>query len=125
MKQTVGPVRRNINSVNYGNLFTLIITQDNEVFYHTRSVYTFMNLVGEIGGTLGVFTTVLGFIITPITNHSFFVQIVSELLIAKTKNNKLFSNNKTKKVSSENKVLDKNYHFISLGFFSSLQLFFL
>ena len=125
MKQTVGPVRRNINSVHYGNLFTLIITQDNEVFYHTRSVYTFMNLVGEIGGTLGVFTTVLGFIITPITNHSFFVKIVSELLIAKTKNNKLFSNNQTKKVSSENKVLDKNYHFISLGFFSSLQLFFL
>ena len=125
MKQTVGPVRRNINSVHYGNLFTLIITQDNEVLYHTRSVYTFMNLVGEIGGTLGVFTTVLGFIITPITNHSFFVKIVSELLIAKTKNNKLFSNNQTKKVSSENKVLDKNYHFISLGFFSSLQLFFL
>ena len=59
-----------------------------------------MDLISDIGGILGVFTYALGLIIGPITQHKFFLALLSKLFLAHTKNKTISESKKQQKVAS-------------------------
>jgi hypothetical protein len=67
-----------------------IITQSREEVAHERSVYNFLDLLGDLGGLTECFMLSFGFFLFPISEHSFIVQASKKLFIAKSKNDNLF-----------------------------------
>ena len=74
----------------------------NKIFYRLREVYGVLDIIGELGGVTGIFTSLIGFFVSPIAYHSFLIKAISLLYKVETKEKKLFLDKKgaTKKESS-------------------------
>lgn len=67
---------------------TLMISD--EKFVHTRNVYKFLDLLGDYGGLQEVLLILVGFLIAPFAEHSFTLEAIRKLYLAKTKDETLF-----------------------------------
>ena len=52
---------------------------------HTRSTYSILNLISELGGISKVIMFVFGFFLYPIAEHSFTLKALKKLYLAKSK----------------------------------------
>lgn len=62
-----------------------IITQSRESVANDRTIYNFLDLLGDLGGLTECFMISFGFFLLPIAEHDFIVQATKRLFIAKTK----------------------------------------
>ena len=91
-----------------------------------------MDLVGDIGGVLGVFISILELVIGPISDYSFSQSMIQNLFLAHTKDKKIFKSDKSKRKIKDSKKqkfnklsLNKDFYFIKLDIFSEINLFLL
>lgn len=53
-------------------------------------MYNFLDLLGDLGGLTEVFMVSFGFFLYPISEHSYHVQAIKRLFMARTKDDDLF-----------------------------------
>ena len=51
---------------------------------HKRSIYSFFDLLGDLGGVMDIFFAVFGTILAPIAYQSFILKGLQNLFLAKT-----------------------------------------
>ena len=66
---------------------------------HSREVYNILDLIGDLGGVLEVFSLIFGLFVAPIAEHSFTMRAMRKLFLAKTKDRGLFRPMKKKTVN--------------------------
>lgn len=104
------------------NLLSVDITLSDEIIMHDRCVYTLMNLFGDIGGMKGVIIALLGLLVNPITEHSFFLKVLELLFMAQTTDKSLFNHkNLNKKNKDETKY--SNFYPININNKLNIRLF--
>ena len=69
---------------------------DQTTILHTRRIYSLFDLLGDLGGVTEVIMLAFGFMLYPISEHSFYLKAIKKLFIAKTTNEKLFRVKKAK-----------------------------
>ena len=57
---------------------------------HTRIVYNFLDLLGDLGGVTEVIMIVFGFFIFPISEHSFIMKATQKFFLARTADKTIF-----------------------------------
>jgi hypothetical protein len=57
---------------------------DNTQIDHERTIYNFLDLVGDLGGVMEIFTLALGIFIFPLSEFSFLLKAISILYLART-----------------------------------------
>ena len=63
---------------------------------HSRAIYSFLDLLGDLGGVTEVMMIVFSFFLYPISEHSFVVKAMKKLFIARTRENGIFMEPKAK-----------------------------
>ena len=61
-----------------------ILTLNSADETHNRSIYNFLDVLGDLGGLTECFMLVIGFFVNPISEHSFILQATKRLFVAKT-----------------------------------------
>jgi hypothetical protein len=55
-----------------------------------RRVFGWFDLLGKLGGITNVMMLLFGFIIYPISEHSYVLKVAKKLFVARTREDKLF-----------------------------------
>lgn len=76
--------------------YQTILFMDQTTIQHGRRIYSLLDLLGDLGGVTEVIMICFGFMIYPISEHSFYMKALKKLFIAKTTNEKLFIQKKLK-----------------------------
>ena len=63
---------------------------DDKQAQYSRTIYTIMDIFGDLGGVTGVIVSGLSWFLLPLADHSFTMQFLRNLYKAKTKDTKLF-----------------------------------
>lgn len=87
-----------------------------------------LDLLGDLGGVTEVIMICFGFMIYPISEHSFYMKAFKKLFIAKTSNEKLFIQKKLKskqqkKDAKNSKTAELGHKAINVTFGDSTKLF--
>ena len=53
---------------------------------HKRNIYSFFDLLGDLGGVIEMFFIFFGTLIAPIAYHSYIMKAMQSLYVANTKN---------------------------------------
>ena len=61
---------------------------------HLREVYSFIDILGDLGGVLEVIMVVMGGLLLPIAEHHFTLQAAKRIFMAKSSDPKLFLSKK-------------------------------
>ena len=57
---------------------------------HSRTVYQFLDLLGDYGGLQGMFALILSILMAPYAEHAFLMEAIRKLYVAKTDDQSLF-----------------------------------
>jgi len=71
-------------------LYISQIYLDQQGAIHKRKIFNFFDLLGVMGGVLEVIVFIFGFLMFPISEHSFVMIAISRLFLAKTNDETLF-----------------------------------
>jgi MFS-type transporter involved in bile tolerance (Atg22 family) len=52
---------------------------------HKRTTYDLVGLLGDMGGISGLLITLLAILVSPVSEHSFYIKAARKLFIAKSK----------------------------------------
>jgi len=74
---------------------------------HTRKVYGWIDLLGDLGGVTEVIMIVFGFFLFPISEHSFFLKAIKKLYLVRTEDNSMFLPNNDEKLAKFEKFKEK------------------
>jgi hypothetical protein len=77
---------------------------DNLQIDHERTIYNFLDLMGDLGGDMEVFTLAFGIFIFPVSEFSFLLKGISILYLARTKDKGLFEEVKARNNKGKPKV---------------------
>ena len=64
--------------------------RDNVYIAHERRIYSFLDLMGDLGGVMEIVSVVVGFFLFCISEHSFYMGAIEKLFLADTKDASLF-----------------------------------
>ena len=64
--------------------------RDNIEILHERKVYSIQDLMGDLGGVIEILLVVFSIFLCPISEHSFNVQAIKKLYLARTTDDWLF-----------------------------------
>ena len=78
------------------SLYQTIMFVDQTTISHGRRIYGLFDLLGDLGGVTEVIMLCFGFMLYPISEHSFHIKAIKKLFIARTKDEKLFVRKKAK-----------------------------
>ena len=78
------------------SLYQTIMFMDQTTMMHGRRIYSLFDLLGDLGGVTEVVMLCFGFMLYPISEHSFYLKAIKKLFIARTKSNTLFRKKKAK-----------------------------
>lgn len=56
--------------------YNLFVQPQKEIKFHTREVYSILELIGDLGGVLEIFVLVFVFLVSPITEYSFTMKAI-------------------------------------------------
>ena len=125
----------------YSNKFMV----SEEIIEHERSIYTFLELIGDLGGVQDIFILVIAFFISPFSEHFFQMKFLRKLYLVKTQRLNVFqtpvgiplkkSNNKIKfknlkqqipeSIESPDLIQETNLHYpIKVSIWQSLKILF-
>ena len=79
-------------------IFQSQLSLSEKVYTHKRTVYGFLDLLGDIGGIADLLILMFGIFIFPYSEHSFNISAVKKLYMAQTRDVSLF---KTQQVSKK------------------------
>jgi hypothetical protein len=99
--------RQKSPKISPGVLFESYIWRQGELIRHYRVVYDILGVLGDLGGVTEVIMLFFGFFLYPIAEHSFYLQAIKKLYLARASDNNLFLDKNTKltqKVKSINSV---------------------
>ena len=71
-------------------LFSSLVWQKNEVVFHERKCFDVMMVLGSLGGIGNVMIIIFGFLLFPISEHSFLMKAFKKFYFARTKDQTLF-----------------------------------
>jgi len=94
-----------------GILFESYLWRQSESIKHVRVVYDLLGVLGDLGGVTEVIMLFFGFFLQPISEHSFLLQAIKKLFLARTNDDDLFLDKNTKltqKINSKNSVNRSN-----------------
>lgn len=80
-----------------GDLFNSIIWLQAEQQSHERSIYGWIDLLGDLGGVTEVIMICFGFFLFPISEHSYILKASKKLFFARTKDSAMFLSDQEKK----------------------------
>ena len=66
-------------------LFRSLVYQKNEVVFHERKCFDIMMVLGSLGGIGNIMIIVFGFLLFPISEHSFLMKAFKKFYFARTK----------------------------------------
>lgn len=73
-----------------------ILFMDQVTIQHGRRIYSLFDLLGDLGGVTEVIMICFGFMLYPISEHSFYLKAFKKLFIAKTDDETIFIQKKIK-----------------------------
>ena len=79
-----------------GILFESYLWRQSESIKHVRVVYDLLMVLGDLGGVTEVIMICFGFFLYPISEHSFYLQAIKKLFLARTRNESLFLEKNTR-----------------------------
>ena len=68
--------------------------KDGTIIEHERKIYTFIDILRDLGGVIRGVALVCAFILKPIAEHSFVMKATKRLFTARTTNDNLFDKKK-------------------------------
>ena len=68
-----------------GAVFQSIVIRDNQRIYHSRAIYNFLDLLGDLGGIVEIVSIVLGLFLFQISYHSYITKAISRLFFINSK----------------------------------------
>lgn len=72
-------------------LYVLRIGASNQGYAHVLRRYTFLRIIGDIGGVLQLMLFMVGLLVYPFTQFSFLLTAMRQMYLAKTKNAKIMT----------------------------------
>jgi len=78
--------------------YQTIMFIDQTTIQHGRRIYSLLDLLGDLGGVTEVIMICFGFMLYPISEHSFYLKAFKKLFLVKTSDENLFI---TKKIKSK------------------------
>jgi hypothetical protein len=90
-----------------GVIFETYLWRHNQSVKHYRLVYDFLGVLGDLGGVTEVIMLIFGFFLYPVSEHSFMLQAIKKLYLARTGDSGLFlekSTSLSKKLERKNSV---------------------
>lgn len=70
--------------------YQTIMFIDQVTIQHGRRIYSLFDLLGDLGGVTEVIMICFGFLLYPISEHSFYLKAFKKLFIAKTAEDGIF-----------------------------------
>ena len=80
--------------LDYGIFYSAEITLQFEYIQHSREVYGFLDLIGDLGGITELTLLIFGSVFLPISKHSFYLNVIKTLYLASTVESSIFSDSK-------------------------------
>lgn len=114
-------VRSFVREADPDTFFSSLLWISPNFYSHTRSIYGWIDLLGDLGGVTEVIMICFGFALFPISEFSFILKASKKFFLARTKKTDLFSVNS--QVISAKKMEYKNDHHIHLRFSDKLKLY--
>ena len=71
-------------------VFENILTLDNKEALDVRSVYSFMDILGDIAGMYGLIQSFVGVLFFRISKISFYISAMKKIFFVKSKNRNIF-----------------------------------
>jgi hypothetical protein len=71
-------------------ILRLSIMLDNTKTLHSRSINSFVNVIGDLGGVFELIKAVFGFFFFPLATHSFILKAIEVLYFSKTSDSDIF-----------------------------------
>ena len=65
------------------SLYQAIVFRDNQKVSHSRAIYSFLDLLGDLGGVTEIILLVFGAILFPVSYHSYITKAINRLYFAK------------------------------------------
>ena len=65
-------------------IFSIEFYISDQIIEHERSIYTFLDLIGNLGGVHDLIIFVVGIFISPFSEHSFKMKFLRKLYILRT-----------------------------------------
>ena len=81
---------------------------------HERRVYDFLDLLGDLGGVFEIILFVIGLMVYPVSEYSFYLKALSELFLVKTMDKDLMKtpkNLRKKKYKGKIDVVENPFHY--------------
>ena len=75
---------------NFIDVYTEEYTLSATEIFHTRNIYTFFDLLGDLGGVMDIFFIVFGTMLSPICYYGFIMKALEILYTSKTSNKEVF-----------------------------------
>ena len=82
--------RPKLRDLNPSLLIDINFALYSETIIHSRIVYGWLDLLGDLGGVSEIIGIVFGFFLLPVSYHSFIMKASQHLYYARTKDNNLF-----------------------------------
>lgn len=86
-------VRNVVREAEPETFFSSILWISPNIYSHARSIYGWIDLLGDLGGVTEVIMICFGFILFPISEFSFILKASKKFYLARTKMNDLFTVN--------------------------------
>lgn len=108
--------------------YMTILFMDQVTIQHGRRIYSLFDLLGDLGGVTEVIMICFGFMLYPISEHSFYLKAFKKLFIAKTEDETIFIQKKIKsKVQKKDiknaKTKEMQHRQINISLGSSIKLY--
>ena len=82
-----------------------LISGDSEQAVHSRSAYTFIDVLGDYGGLLEGLSICIIFVLTPLAEHEFIRKALSKMFLARTNDAFLFNRAQGKRQAKRKRAL--------------------
>ena len=66
------------------------ILLDNTKTLHSRKIYNYINLIGDLGGVFELIKAALSFFILPFATHNFILKAIEVLYLSKSTSSSMF-----------------------------------
>lgn len=75
---------------------------------HSRYIYTFLDLLGDLGGIHDIAIALIGIFVLPMSNFSYILKILEKLYLVKTDDESLMMKKSMQKKNGKSKFKTKN-----------------
>ena len=109
-----------IQAASNDTIMTLNIVQDTHIDQYSRTVYTFLDMTGQLGGLYEVFSILTSFLIGGIVNKCFNISVIKDLYYFEPKNEDEKFTDKNPNLKDISKSTNRKIHVLDKSMSSSI-----